>query len=360
MSAPVIQSVFPSDGATGAVLGTTVWAIFDQEVDEEKLEGAFFVVGPDHTLWTGPDQIRWNKLLMPEPEELLESPGYTGIVQGTWSIEKIDGDGDPVSAPSYSGVGGYRDKAIFTPNEILAATIEYTVFIAGRESTSTSLRGVRSRTVWDPQLGSNLGDGTLFTTGSYTGDVAKQLVVIITGAGGQGVATYEWHWAATPGIVHTGICSEQERPFEDGVGFYFTGTDFRANDTFTINVTPGEVMADISTWSFTTGTGSIETVPSTTSTSPTGEPALPVPPYVTAPFAVSEISPTHRDTDIPLERKEIIVLFTQDIDPTTITQDTVKLFANHVLGDYDGNDNQGPGEIAKALTVSGNTLTITI
>ena len=360
MTAPTVDSVYPSNGATGIPIGATVFAIFDQEIDPEKVEGAFFVIGPDHSLWTGPDQVRWNKLLTPEPQEFLDSPGYHGIVQGEWSVEKIDDDGNSVSAPSYSPGGGYRSKAIFTPTNFMAALTDFTVFLAGQEAGFPSSRGIRSRTIWDTQLGSNLGDGNVVTGGSYTGTANVTAVIEITKTGGVGVAEYDWYWQNTPSIRHSGICSSQDRPLDSGVEFYFTGTDFRLGDTYTIALTPAEVMDAIYTYEFTTGSGSIETIPSTTSTSPTGDPVPNIPPFITEPFGVDEISPEHRAINVPLGRKEIVVTFNKAIDPDTITQESVRVFAESVLGSYDGEEDSAPGEIAKALEVSGSTLTITI
>jgi len=358
---PTIDSVYPTSGATGIPLGATVWAIFDQEIDANKIEGAFFVIGPDHSLWTGPDQVRWNRLLQPEPQEFLESPGYNGIVQGTWSVQKVNAQGQSVSVPSYSPGGGYRSKVIFTPDEYFAALIDFTVFLAGEEAGTVTSRGIRSRTIWDTQLGTNLGDGNVVAAGSYTGSVNATAVIEITKAGGVGVAEYKWYWQRTPGIFNVGICSGKERPLESGVTFSFTGTDFRLGDTYTIALTPAAFMVNISTWSFSTGSGSIETVPSSTSTSPTGVPVPPIPPFVDAPFTVEKITPEHRAVQVPLARKTIRIQMSKDIDEDTITQESVRLYAEHVLGDYvDDNEPDVPSEIAKVLEVDGDTLIITI
>jgi hypothetical protein len=359
MAVPVVQLVFPSSGATGAILASTVWATFDQEIDEDSIPGSFFVIGPDHDLWTGPDYERWDKALQINPDWVLRSPGYQGIVQGTWSIETLDAQGSIYSGESYSPGSGLTSKIIFTPTEILAATTEYRVYLAGAEVGDTDpSRGIRTRTVYDPQLGPNLGNGNIVTEGSYTGTVADTFTIEITIAGGVGVAQYEWYKQTVPSIKHTGYCSPQSRPLSDGVDFYFSGDDFRVGDTYTVRVYPAEYMAGIDTWLFTTGTGSIETVPTETSTSPTGSPVPSVPPYITDRFAVESASPSHRDTQLPLTRNAISIQFNQDLDATTVTQESVRVYAEHILGGY--GDDESIGEIAKKLSVSGDTLTITI
>ncbi len=359
MAVPIVQLVFPASGATGVILASTVWATFDQEIDEDSLEGAFFVIGPDNDLWTGPDYDRWNKALQINPAQLLRSPGYKGIVQGTWSIVTLDAQGSIYSGQSYSPGGGLTSRAVFTPSEILASLTEYRVYLAGAEAGDANpSRGVRSRTVYDPQLGTNLGDGNIVTSGSYTGGVADTFVVEIVLTGGVGVAQYEWYRQTSPSVKHTGFCSPQDRPFSDGIEFYFTGTDFRDGDTYTVYARPPEYVADIDTWLFTTGTGSIETVPATTSTSPTGDPVPQVPPYTTDRFAVESASPEHRATSISRDRNTITIQFNQDLDAATITEETVKVYAEHILGEY--GTEVSIGEIAKDFSVSGDTLTITI
>lgn len=359
MAAPIVQLVFPASGATGVILATTVWATFDQQIDEDSLEGAFFVIGPDNDLWTGPDYDRWNKALQNNPDTLLRSPGYKGIVQGVWSVETLDAQGSIYSGNSYSPGQGLRSKIIFTPNEILAALTEYRVYLAGAETGDPDpSRGVRSRTVYDPQLGPNVGDGNIVTEGSYTGAINDTFVVEIVLAGGVGVAQYEWYKQTVPGIKHTGICSPQSRPLSDGVEFYFTGTDFRVGDTYTVYVRAPEYVDGIDTWLFTSGTGSIETVPTTTSTSPTGDPVPQVPPYLTDRFAVESVSPEHRATSVSRDRNTITIQFNQNLDPTTVTDDAIKVYAEHVLGEY--GTEVSIGEIAKSFVVSGDTLTITI
>ena len=360
MAAPAIESIFPSDGATGAILSTQLFAVFDQEVDEDSLEGAFLVTSPASDLWTGPDMKIWNKFLTEQPSVILQSPGYTGIVQGDWSIVKLDGTGQSVSQPSYSPAAGYKSKVIFTPTNMLGATIEYRAYLAGSEGAANPIKGIRTRTIYDTQLGGNLGDGNITSSGSYTGTVNKTMAFEVTTAGGLGTARFKWYDQAVPGVQHTGIISAKERHITEGLYILFTGTDYRVGDTFTINLVAPEYMVDTYTWTFTTGSGSIVSVPSTVSTSPTGQPVPQVPPYTTVAFAVEEVTPEHRASQVPLPQKQIVIKMTDTIDATTVTQDTIKVYAESILGDFDNSDITNIGEIAKKISVSGDTITITI
>jgi len=360
LAVPTIESIFPSDTATGAILSTQVWANFDQEIDLSSLDGAFILVGPDSDLWTGPDMKLWNKFLTELPDTILRSPGYKGIVQGTWSISKLDGTGQSVSQPSYSPASGYKSRVIFTPTNMLAATTEYRSYLAGREGATNPIKGIRTRTIYDTQLGTNLGDGTVVSMGSYTGSTNKAIVFEITTAGGLGTAKFKWYDQIIPGIQHTGTVSGKSRHITEGLYIYFSGTDFRVGDTYTINLVAPEYMTNTYTWIFTTGSGSIISVPSTVSTSPTGQPVPQVPPYTTVAFAVEEVTPEHRATQIPLTQKQIRIKMTDTVDATTVTQDSVKVYAESILGDYDQASIQHIGEIAKKITVSGDTIIITI
>jgi hypothetical protein len=148
----------------------------------------------------------------------------------------------------------------------------------------------------------------------------------------------------------------------DGVFVRFEG-DFEIDDEFSVCVKVGERMQNTYTWLFTTGAGSIQSVPSSVEQSP----SVPVGGFsstttsATSAFSVLEVSPAERATNIDTDSIEtIIVKFSDDIDTDTITDETVEIWSEPVNGDFSGNDIEFAGEISKILTVSGDTLTIQI
>ena len=117
MAVPTIESVFPANLASGVVLGTPIEVVFSTEIDTTTVARAFLIDGPDSDRWTGPDMIVWDRDVTPDVADYyLDSPGYQGIVQGTFTYEKLNAGGDSVSSPTYSpGSTAFKTKVIFTP-----------------------------------------------------------------------------------------------------------------------------------------------------------------------------------------------------------------------------------------------------
>jgi hypothetical protein len=163
-----IESVFPSSGASGVPVGVPIFVIFDEEIDPTTVGRAFLIEGPDTDRWTGPDLQLFDRPVTPEPEYFLDSPDYKGIVQGTFSITKLDTDGNTVTDATYSygGAAAFKNKVTFTPTDVLSPSTEYTVVVSGDELDTDDIKvGLATRTVYDTQLGANTGDGEVVFSG---------------------------------------------------------------------------------------------------------------------------------------------------------------------------------------------------
>ena len=355
MTVPTIETVFPADEQEGVVLGVTIWWIMDQEIDPTTVARAFLVESPDSDRWTGPDLIVWDRSSTPEADYYLDSPGYKGILQGTFSYEKLNAAGDSVSSPTYSpGASAFKTKVIFTPTDVLAPSREYRVYLAGDEQSSDDVKvGIATRTVGDTELGSNLGAGTAYFTGGYNGSIEDIFNVEIQVGGDAGTASYTWWRNSNPLDIRTGVVSENEVHLINGVYVAFDQTGYEAGDSFRTSVVPPIYMTTTYTWNFTTGSGSITEVPSTTSTSIIGDIGTPISPVV---FEVESSSPTDGAVRVPRTRKTFTVTFTKDL--ATLTADQVIVDLLPVTGLYD--ENEGNLNIPKILTVSGNVLNIEI
>ena len=171
MAAPTIESVNPGDGQTGVVLGTPITVIFDREIDPTTVARAFLVEANDSDRWTGPDMIMWDRALTPEPDFYLDSPGFKGILEGTFTFEKLTNAGVSTSSETYDpSTSAFKTKVVFTPTKILAPGVQFRVYVAGDENSSDDVRiGIASRTVGDRELGTVLGDGDASFEGGYTG-----------------------------------------------------------------------------------------------------------------------------------------------------------------------------------------------
>ena len=356
MAAPTVESVNPANTQTGVVLGSPVTIIFDSEIDTSTVGRAFILEGADSDRWTGPDMILFDRPTTAVPDYYLDSPGYKGIVQGTFEYTKLDALGASVSSPTYDpSASTFKTKLVFTPDNVLAPGVEYRVYVAGDESSVDDIRiGIASRTVGDAELGANLGAGLAVFSGGFTGTSANQYVVQIVVAGAAGVAKYNWWRTSNPLLIRTGTVSENEVLLGEGVYLSFTGSDFQVGDQHSCRVDVPEYMTTTSTFTFTTGTGNITTVPTTTSTSIIGDVGVPVAATV---FAVSESSPADLATNVSRARRTFTITFTNTL-ASSITEEQVIVDILPALGVYNGSVAQE--NVPKILSVSGNTLTIQI
>ena len=355
MAAPTIETIFPADEQTGVVLGTTIWVIMDKEIDPTTVARAFLVESPDTDRWTGPDLLTWDRSSTEEPDFYLDSPGYKGILEGIFTYEKLDAGGDSVSSPTYSpGSSVFKTKIIFTPTNVLAPSRTYTLYLAGDESSGDDVKaGIASRTVGDTSLGSNTGEGTAYFTGGWNASYEDIFHIEIQIGGDAGTAAYTWWRDSTPLDIRTGVVSQNEVHLTNGVYISFDQTNYEAGDTFSVNVVPAEYMTTTYKWSFSTGSGSISEVPSTTSTSIIGDVGVPTSPVV---FEVESSNPEDGQVRIPRTRKRFTVTFTKDLADMDTDQVSIDLLP--ISGLY--TENEGSINIPKILTVNGNVLTIEI
>jgi len=359
MTAPSIVEIHPANGAEGVVLADSVRVTFDKEVDPTTVQ--ILLEGPDNDRWSGPDQVRWDDVNTDADDDVLSSPGYHGFVRGSLTFEKVDADGNPVSGLDYTGGGtNWRTKVVFIPDDPLGATTQYRVYVFGDETDSDEVAsGVSTRTVFDTIKGANLGDGNVSFAGGYNGTIEDRFYVKVkeTGDAGNGLL-FHWWKESSPLVVRELYTKEGSQLLSDGVSVRFSG-DFEVDDEFSVVVKPGERMQNTYSWSFTTGSGSIESVPSGViisqpSTIVSGSPSAGE--TTSDGLTVLDVSPANRSTNMdPEDLRTITVTFSASLDSSTVDDDTVKVWTEPVNGDP---DIEAEGSITKTLTVNGNILTI--
>jgi len=363
MTAPSITEINPANNAEGVVLSDQIYIVFDREVDSTTVK--IMLEGPDTDRWSGPEQVRWDDPSKQDDDDILATPGYQGMVAGTVSFEKIDEDGNGVSALDYTGGGEmWYAKATFTPTEPLAPNTEYRVWVVGDEDSSDNITsGASTRTVFDPVKGSNLEDGDVVFSGGYNGTALEDTYYVRVKEAGTSSGDLLFHWwrAGAPLIIRELRTRQGSQLLNEGVFVRFDG-DFAIDDEFSVQVKTGERMLTTYTWIFTTGAGNIVTVPSTVDQSasvPVGE--FSSSSATSSTFRVLSVSPAERETNIdPSTIRDIIVQFSADIDEDTVTDDTVMVWSEPVNGNFDVNSLEANGELAKVLSVSGSILTIRI
>lgn len=368
MSAPSVVDTYPANSDTGIPVGATLLVYFDKGVELQTVKDSIVLYGADRDITSGPDSAMWMDSFTGSDPFYLTSPGFQGVVPvvielayytlGTTTEADpgtITGEADETSANV-----GHVAKITVDPNysATLAPDLTYQWHIIGDPSSQGV--GVSARTVFDVEAGgSNTGDGGMLSSGPYSGSTADTLHVKITKAGDIGTAKYKW-WYDSAGEVSAVIgrvTSPRYRSLDNGLKVRFTGSDFDVNDEYTFDVEPFERLATSTIVSFTTNDGTYTAAPDSPSTPATSSPpSTSLPTNASAGFTVDEMFPIHGSYNVDPNNRIITITFTDDVDASTITDDSIKLWKYPVSGEY--SDTFAPVELQKVLTVSGNTVTI--
>lgn len=157
----------------------------------------------------------------------------------------------------------------------------------------------------------------------------------------------------------TGIAGDTVVTFNPTLPFA-ASTKYRINFTGVLDILEIEVSGFV-TWSFVTGTGSIEELPATGSvsvlSSSIAESSSPLAP-TDPPLAVIQTTPLDHAVEQPTNLQEIVVEFNREIDPTSVT-DKVRVRTVPVT-DHPQAVTNSQGELAEVLEVEGKKLKIKI
>ena len=371
MAVPTLISNYPSDTDTGIPVGVTILCYFSVGVDLETVKNSIVMFGRDYDQTSGPDQAIWIDPDTGQNKFWLSSPGFKGTVPLDFELEYYD-----TTDPDYTVIEGASfttqdDETAASAGTLvkitpstgsLAPETLYTVYVNG-DAVANDLVGVSARTVFDVEPdGGNVGStGSFSTFGSFSGTTSDVVNVKITTAGDIGVAKYKWWYTsgAEASAVTCRLTSRRFRKLEDGLQIRFTGTAFVEDDLYTIEVFPTARLAASSSFSFTTNDGSFTVAPASPSTPAVSSPPSTVLPSVSDASAVLSIlsmDPAHGSYNNKNSTRVITIVFDDDIDEATITDETIKLFAYPVSGHY--GDTSAPMELRKELIVEDDTLTI--
>lgn len=369
--ASIIDLIHPTASGIGVITTDQVFVVFDRAIDENTVTaGNFFVTGPDFDTWIGPDLQ-----LFQEAEgsgsgsgDILESPGFDGIVQGTISFERLDLNSlTVISGIDTVGSGLlYRTKAIFTPTNRLAADTEYTVYLSGDEDDTDTLQtGISERTVFDTLAsGINTGSGSATFEGGYIGLTAQDVYhAEITTSGEVGVAKFTFWTDNDPLSVFGPFKTKQSGVLlSNGVSVDFTEGLYRVGDHFQAVVKARNTFTGNLLWPFKTGSGSLQVIPDSVSTSVIGDP---LPTGTTTSTSASSFSLVSSDpadaasnVTIPDGEFDITLTFNDNIELTTAASGVWgQVFAESVTGDT---DTPASGILIADTSVSGKVLTVTV
>lgn len=365
MAIPTVAAIYPNASAVGIPIAADIEITFDVGVDLSTCINNVIVYGRDFDQTSGPDSALWIDPDTGDNPFFLSSPGLSGMIDCDYTLVYVDAVGDVVPGPpvvltqAAEALALYRHKLILTPKQPLAPETLYTVYLIGAAEAGTT-RGVSCRTVFDVDdtaAVSTTSDTHVY--GGYTGP-DDTLNIQITTAGNIGTAQYMWWYSGLgPGSATTGrVTSRRFRRLEDDIQVRFSGSGFQLGDIYTISLETQEILASSFSFSFTAGTGSISEVPSTASTSIIGTTTALT--STETNLTVSRMVPPNGSVNQPITSRTITIDFSENLDPTTILDNTVTVLSYPVSGDFVTSVSRGGQEIelSKKLTVATNQLTI--
>lgn len=370
MAVPLLLDSYPASGAAGIPIGDSITITFDQEMDESSInDGTFVLAAPANDTLFGPGLEPIAQQFSEDRDDILTPPEFGSYVKGTITFTRIDVSGSPVddSEVDYTGQRTlWRTVATFTPDQPLRPTVEYTVIIAGDEDQTNGFdSGIRNRTVFDANPISVSGTGYPIFSGGYTGSQTRTYTLEITAGGATGTATYTWWNNATPLDTYEGVTTTGLRELEDGLVVSFSPDGgFTVGDQWTVVVLPYETLTANYSWTFTTGSGSIQIPPSTSSATGLGTiPSMSGSISVSSNFYVSSIDPSEGEYGVdistdPYIGEVITIVFSDTLDTSTVTTSTVTVETDSPLGD----DSIATltEDLSYTIVVSGTTITITL
>jgi len=365
MSAPKIISVFPSNESTSVPVGAKICITFDKSVDLESVRNNVVVYGEESEIMTGPNDTIWLNQSDIGESDFLKTAGFKGIVE--YSIEGVYVNPDTGEELETSEITSFEAeeylsayyKVCLIPKKLLSEKNNYKVFAIG-EVEDNLKKGITKRTLYDPDYSLvNSSTGFVHVYGGYDSNTDDKLFIEITKAGNIGTCEYSC-WFEKSGKTSSDegkVSSRRFRKIKKNLQVRFSGSSFEKGDVYSIEVYKPEFMEDSYQFSFKTSSDFIEEVPETMSTSPIGTKIV-----LTSEeggLSLLEMSPDDGSTNMLFQDKTITLTFDNDVDESTVDDETVIVYTYPVSGFYSGgNSQQEPKQLRKKLTVEDNKIII--
>ncbi len=363
MATPKITAVYPNPNQISVPIGAEIEVVFDQSVDLSTVKNNIVLYGKDKDYVSGPDGAKWITEGQSGDPFYLRSPGFGGVVECDYQLVYVDATGTEYSFgtevvdPSQETAAGVTHKVVLKPKSLLREEMEYYLKIIG-DSEGGSIKGVSKRTVYDvDHSGATSTTGEIIVYGGYTGSIDDVMYLEITSGGSVGEVEYRFWLDSDPSTIYEKkIASRRFRRLVEGVQIRFDGSDFITGDSYRLQLIAAEFLEKSYEMTFETSTDTIVEVPDTMSTSPIGY-QLPANQQVGG-LEFLEMDPENGATNQEFKDKKIILSFGEELDPATVTDDTVTVYAYPVSGIY--SDTGRERELIKKLTVSGNRIIIEV
>lgn len=358
MAAPEITDITPVDGSTSVPTGESIQILFDQEISEFLLENSISLVGPDNHIATG---VEFEEKLFRFANEStyaksLDSFLMKGEVPSEIEIYRCDSSGNLLTETidgvetyvpySYVYDASVKTKVVIKPKSFLQEKTDYRLLISGSSTPNNEWSYVGSRSVFDPLKDVlSTGDGILRSSGYYIGVVSDEIVVTVTKTGSSTTCKLEWYFSSSDTIVQEMLPLSGRNKILNEKDIYLeliggAADAFKAGDQWTIQLRPTQYLIDTYKLDFATAADQVKELPASVSQSPIklGAPTQSEIEAAQAEFQLVKIEPEYGSSNISLKTKQIILTFNKNIDPNSVTADTIKLFRNIMDGNQDAVD----------------------
>lgn len=328
-----ILDTTPDNNAEGISLEASISVVFDEEIDLDSVvnNGTFVVVTSAKKLATqGPGFEDWTIV----DEDLLISPNFSGLVQGTVTTED-------------------NLTFTFTPTAELTPDTSYRVIIGNK---------IVSRTIGDIEEGDgNTSTGSFVTRGPYTDNIDDSFSIEIVDGGNLRTATFRYT-RGSEGVPSPLLITDRLVELEENVFLRFLPGNFVAGDEWSFDVTVGVPLDASVEFSFTTGGSThVQVIEETKSVNisqrvVSGLLRIDEARSVDGDLALLSIDPSDGDTNVALSRRRIILTFNKDLDPDSLTDALINVIMQSLPMDETA---QTSYKIKVTATVDGPRLILT-
>lgn len=322
----------------------------------------------------------------------LNSPGMPGFIDCDFEEYYLDDFADEAPAATQYLTDRIASKNTIvkvTPKQILGENNEYKLYLLGETSDTIASNlptyveilaknyTLSERTVFDVTDSTGSFEERIQSRGSYetlNGETSATLNLKIIEAGTGSKAKFIWWYSdeAEPLPANSNYkkrvsrCTSRWRSKHRGVLTKFSNADYVLNETFSIKCYVPIELDKSYLITFQTSTDSVYEYPDQVSTSPIGLGANVIPGLngetAVAPLEILSISPGDGSVNNRLDLNKITITFSENLDPASVSQSSIKILAHPISGSFDYNEDPmlREYEIHKIVSVTDNKIIVEI
>lgn len=221
----------------------------------------------------------------------------------------------------------YRSKITLIPATQLVEHSNYSVILS---------KDISKKSVFDVKKNiNNIGEKSPLLKGSFSGLIADEYVIEIIIGGSENTANYKVTRSSDSFSINNLVAKKRFIEIEKGIFVKFDIGSYVAGDSFTIKVKPTVKTNEIYSWDFTTGdSGYVKPDDENSNTIinlPVENPKQPE-----SGLKLVSVTPSPNSIMNNPENKVVTFTFNKNLNPSSITEDKIKIMAENTNGSYYG------------------------